>query len=606
MNENKRIKVLNEGENTDGEYVLYWMHSAQRVKYNYSLNFAIKRSNDLKKPLLVLFIVTDSYPEANLRHYKFMLEGLYELKQEFEELNIRFMIIKGEIISEVIRIGKKAIEIITDRSYLRIGRQWIEEIKSSIKKNFYELDSSLIVAVDESSDKEEYSAATIRRKISKLIDDNLFEISFMKNEINRLEIKDKNEMNFKTVESFLAELNIDRTVSGVDKFIGSYSKAKERLEDFIENKLRRYESESNDPSKELNSYLSPYLHFGQISDIEIALRVKEIDYSSAFLEQVIVRRALAFNFVYYNDFYDKYENMTYSWALESLEKHKDDRREFIYDLEDLENIRTHDRYWNAAQNEMLKTGFMHNYMRMYWAKKIIEWSISPKKAYENILYLNNKYLLDGRDPNSYAGVAWCFGKHDRAWKEREIFGKTRYMNANGLKRKFDIESYCKKYLDKEVFLLDKEIEELLNEAVKLERNMSKLYKVYSEIYMKDKEFWLQLSFEEEEHAQLLESINIMLERAVPKKDDLESLKELFEMNRNVENYRERVRNENVNKGEAYEFAYKMETGAAEFHYKGFLEKYEKEEIKKAFLKLSKYDDTHSKIIKDIIGDYLFK
>ena len=166
----------------------------------------------------------------------------------------------------------------------------------------------------------------------------------------------------------------------------------------------------------------------------------------AYLEQLIVRRELAMNFAHYAENYDSYKCIP-QWAQKTLKEHRSDRREFIYTRKQLENAETHDEYWNAAMREMKVTGFMHNYMRMYWGKKILEWSKTPQYAFKTTLAINNKYFLDGRDPNSYTGVAWVYGVHDRAWSERPIFGKIRYMTASGLERKCDIQGYVKKIDD---------------------------------------------------------------------------------------------------------------------------------------------------------------
>ncbi len=191
--------------------------------------------------------------------------------------------------------------------------------------------------------------------------------------------------------------------------------------------------------------MSPYLHFGQISPLYLALKVLETSSAGkdAYLEELIVRRELSHNFVFFNDKYDTFKSLP-PWAMRTLNFHRRDKREYIYSLEQFEKAQTHDPYWNAAQQEMVITGKMHGYMRMYWGKKILEWSKNPRTGFKIALYLNNKYELDGRDPNAFAGVAWCFGKHDRAWSERKVFGKIRYMNAAGLKRKFDIEAYVNK------------------------------------------------------------------------------------------------------------------------------------------------------------------
>ena len=191
--------------------------------------------------------------------------------------------------------------------------------------------------------------------------------------------------------------------------------------------------------------LGPYLHFGQISPVEIVREVRAASApdaaKAAFIEQVTVRRELAVNFVFYNPGYDQYESAVPSWARQTLSEHQKDRRPYLYSADALEQAKTHDPYWNAAQMEMVASGKMHNYMRMYWGKKIMEWTRTPEEAFHIMLMLNNRYELDGRDPNGFAGVAWCFGRHDRPWGERPVFGKVRYMNAEGLKRKFAINDY---------------------------------------------------------------------------------------------------------------------------------------------------------------------
>jgi len=239
-------------------------------------------------------------------------------------------------------------------------------------------------------------------------------------------------------------LNIDKSVKRVETFHGGTSRAKQHLKMFIEKKLDKYVDGKNDPSIDVLSNMSPYLHFGQIPPTYIALKVLESNNlgTDVYLEELVVRRELAFNFIFYNKNYDSFDCLA-EWTKKSLNEHKSDPREYVYSLDEFENAKTHDIYWNAAQKQMKVCGKMHGYMRMYWGKKIIEWTQDPVDAYNYMLYLNNKYELDGRDANGFAGVAWCFGKHDRPWKERSIFGKIRYMNAKGLQRKFDVEKYVK-------------------------------------------------------------------------------------------------------------------------------------------------------------------
>jgi deoxyribodipyrimidine photo-lyase len=251
------------------------------------------------------------------------------------------------------------------------------------------------------------------------------------------------------IEDVLTGLRIDRGVTPVSAFFkGGTREAKKRLRRFLDGHLAHYEVHRNQPQTDDISHMSPYLHFGQISPVYIAMAVRdggreaEAD-RNAYLDELIVRRELAVNFVTHTADYDRYACLP-EWARRTLDEHTADRREHLYTREDLEAARTHDPYWNAAMREMIHTGFMHNHMRMYWGKKILEWSKSPQAAFETTLAINNKYFLDGRDPNSYAGVAWVFGRHDRAWFERPVFGKIRYMAASGLERKCDIGAYVRK------------------------------------------------------------------------------------------------------------------------------------------------------------------
>jgi deoxyribodipyrimidine photo-lyase len=253
-------------------------------------------------------------------------------------------------------------------------------------------------------------------------------------------------------EDIISRMNFKDNVGESKYFKGGENAAYQVLDDFLKNKFQHYLLR-NHPEYDYMSSMSPYLHFGQISVVDIINRARDEffirdDISQeaydSFFDELIVRRELAMNFVYYNEKYDQFEGITYPWAYETMANHIDDPREYIYSLDEFEKCQTHDIYWNASMKELVETGKMHTYMRMYWCKKIIEWTKNYEEAYNISIYLNNKYNIDGRDANSYAGIAWCFGKHDRAWKEREVFGKLRYMNANGLNRKFEMEEYLEK------------------------------------------------------------------------------------------------------------------------------------------------------------------
>ena len=256
-------------------------------------------------------------------------------------------------------------------------------------------------------------------------------------------------LNLSDIGAVLAELAIDPGVSPVSRFLkGGAREGRERLAAFIEKRFHRYVANRNQPQTDDISHMSPYLHFGQLSPLYVALKIAASarrfkKAREAYLEELIVRRELTANFVHFTPKYDSYACLP-KWARDSLKQHQSDPREDVYTRGQLEDAATHDPYWNAAMREMKATGFMHNYMRMYWGKKILEWSRTPSHAYRTTLAINNRYFLDGRDPNSYAGVGWVFGVHDRAWFDRPIFGKVRYMAASGLERKCDIGAYVVK------------------------------------------------------------------------------------------------------------------------------------------------------------------
>lgn len=454
MIEIERISELNDKPiNYLGNNVIYWMQSSQRAEYNHALEYAVKQANDLKKNLIVYFGITENYPEANARHYYFMLEGLKYVKEEFRKRKIRMMILKGSPEVEILKFDKIASVVVVDAGYLRHEKMWREYVSKQISCKFIKVETNVIVPVETASEKEEYSAATIRKKLWKRVD----EFSKIPEIIKYLglyesNVKDVNEIQLDDIDNVIKMLKIDKSVKKVSKFIGGTDKSKFLLDEFLEKKFINYSNGRNEPTGEYCSNMSPYLHFGQISPIYIYNRVidfceSNINYGEsekAYIEELFVRRELAMNFVNYNENYDSYEGLP-NWVKNTLESHLLDERPYIYNIRQLESGETHDIYWNSAQKELILTGKMQGYMRMYWGKKVIEWTKSPREAYEILLYLNNKYELDGRDPNGYTGVAWCFGKHDRPWGKRAIFGNVRYMAESGLKRKFDMKSYVALY-----------------------------------------------------------------------------------------------------------------------------------------------------------------
>lgn len=441
-----RIKQLKQGREKDGP-VVYWMQRDQRVDDNWALIYAGQKAKENNSSLVVIFCLTDSFLGATLRHYDFMLHGLKEVEKKLYSLNIPFRLLKGkqeQVIPEYLHKINAAV-LVSDFFPLRIVREWKKNVLSNLDIPYYTVDAHNIIPCWKTSDKEEFAAYTIRPKIHKLLPDYLEEFPKLSKQLNNT--VDIEKTNWEKVRN---DIIVDDSVTAVDWIKPGEKAAISMFKMFLDHKLEKYDSERNDPTKSAISNLSPYLHFGHISAQRIALDIKAANGNEesrkSFLEELIVRKELADNYCFYNKDYDSFEGFR-DWAKDTLNAHRKDKREYIYGKEDFENSDTHDPLWNAAQIEMVRAGKMHGYMRMYWAKKILEWTKSPEEAIQIAIYLNDKYELDGRDPNGYTGIAWSIGGiHDRAWAERPIFGKIRYMNYNGSKRKFDVKKYIDEHL----------------------------------------------------------------------------------------------------------------------------------------------------------------
>lgn len=442
-----RIRVIKSGKSSGGT-VVYWMSRDQRVHDNWALIFAQKLAIEKKKPLAVVFNLVPDFLEATIRQYGFMLKGLQEVESELNKYNIPFYLLKGDPKKEIPKFidENKASALVSDFDPLRIKRIWKREVAKKIKIPFYEVDAHNIVPCLTASNKLEFAAYSIRPKIHKLLPEFLDDYPRLK-KMQKTESLTSDKVDWgKTISS----LKVDREVKEVSWISPGESAASILLKDFLENKFERYSEDRNDPNKNALSNLSPYLHFGQISAQRVALTVQQFyqknSSTQAFLEELIVRRELSDNFCYFNPNYDSFEGF-HHWAKETLNQHRKDKREFVYSIHEFEEAKTHEDLWNAAQKELTISGKMHGYMRMYWAKKILEWSKSPEEALRIAICLNDKYELDGRDPNGFVGCAWSIGGvHDRAWAERPVYGKIRYMNRNGAARKFDVNSYVKKHI----------------------------------------------------------------------------------------------------------------------------------------------------------------
>jgi len=443
-----RIRPLNDQSVADGDYVLYWMQASQRARCNHALEYAIRRGNDLGKPVVVCFGLTDDYLEANRRHYAFMLQGLAELHGALRERGVQMVVRKSQPDAAPIAFGRRACLVVADAGYLPFQKTWRNRAADALDCPIVQVETDVVVPVDVVSDKEEYAARTIRPKLNRHLDDYLVPLRETIPKRSSLDLR-FNSADVSDAQKALSRLRVDRGVHSSPDFMGGTSQALRLFEQFLDERLERYHELRNQPALNWVSHMSPYLHFGQVSALELALAVSQRSGAGpdAYLEELIVRRELSMNFLHHNPDYGSFDCVP-EWARKTLYKHRDDPRPELYTLDELEAAETWDPYWNAAQMEMVVTGKMHNYMRMYWGKKVIEWTEDPREAYRRLVYLNNRYELDGRDPNSYAGIAWCFGKHDRPWAERDIFGTVRYMSASGLERKFDMQAYVDKIADR--------------------------------------------------------------------------------------------------------------------------------------------------------------
>jgi len=444
--EQDRITIRNPGAAASGDFVLYWMQASQRIYSNPAFAYATGQANEKKLPLVVVFVFMPDYPEANFRHYRFMLQGIRELAAECRERDLVFLLRTGPPEAALQDLLQRAELVVLDRGYLRTQRAWRQQLSRLTRSRVVEVESDVIVPVQTASPKEEYSAATLRRKLLKVVPGYLKPIPECWPH-HRFDKTRPESIDMSVLDHLLAQLPAAKKIPEAVWFAGGRSEGLKRLKQFVAQNLTRYAAERNDPGRNVQSNLSPYLHFGQISALECALAVAPIPEpaTAAFLEELIVRRELAVNYVWYNRDYDRWQGIP-TWAQNTLLQHAVDYRSYEYTQEELEQAQTHDPYWNAAQTEMIYTGKMHGYLRMYWGKKILEWSRDPEAAFQTMIYLNNKYELDGRDPSSYAGVAWCLGKHDRPWPERPIYGTVRSMTARGLERKFDIQTYTERIM----------------------------------------------------------------------------------------------------------------------------------------------------------------
>jgi deoxyribodipyrimidine photo-lyase len=422
------------------------MQRAQRAIDNPALDAAIEAANALRKPVVAFLGLVPFYPNANLRHYAFLAQGIPGLAQRLERRGVGFVFRRypGHQLTGFCEEVRPSL-VVGDENPLREPERWRLVLAERLRVPLWTVDADVIVPA-RLIGKEQYAARTIRPRIRAVLDEFLVPLG---NPNPVTPWKPPRSLASHPLDGDLLEgLPIDRGVQPVSVFRGGTDEALRLLSRFVEHRLRGYAVNRNRPELEGTSQLSPYLHFGHVGPHTVALAVKNADAPrqdrEAFLEELIVRRELATNFVRFNPRYDRLESCE-PWALRTLKDHRRDEREFVYSQGQLENAETHDPLWNAAQMQMVASGWMHGYPRMYWAKKILEWTRSPEEAYQIAVYLNDRYELDGRDANGYAGIAWAIGgKHDRAWgPERPVYGKVRYMSYPSTSRKFDSRAYIR-------------------------------------------------------------------------------------------------------------------------------------------------------------------
>lgn len=448
MVDSRRVRCLNSKPILSGA-VLYWMQRDQRVEDNWALLYAAQCAKEAKMPLIVAFNLVPSFGDASQRQYTCMFAGLREVEKSLHLIGVPFYVLAGQpadtiaSFTEAHDIG----QVVTDFYPLHFTTAWRTVVAKKISVRLTEVDAHNIIPIWEASPKLEYAAYTLRPKIHRLLPQFLKPFPKLKVEFQRnitLPIMIDWEQLLKTITANSHVLAVDWLVPGAQA-------AHKTLQEFIKERLAEYATKRNDPNANYLSNMSPYLHMGHISAQRVALEILNSDVQRStkdiYLEELIVRRELADNFCFYNPDYDKVAG-AHAWAQKTIAEHAKDTREFIYTRPEFETARTHDDLWNAAQRQMTSEGKMHGFMRMYWAKKILEWTPDAQTAIDTALYLNDKYELDGNDPNGVTGVMWSIcGVHDRAWNERPIFGKIRYMNYAGCKRKFDIKAYIDKYSD---------------------------------------------------------------------------------------------------------------------------------------------------------------
>ena len=480
-----RLAPVNDADiDEDGDYVLYWMIAQRRTRWNFALDHAVHRARELDKPLVVLEALRCGYQWASDRIHRFVLEGMRDNAARLRELDVpHFAYVetkKGDGSGLLESLAVKACVVITDEYPCFFLPRMVSAVGERLSVRLEQVDGNGLLPLRE-PDKTFKRAVDLRRHLQKVLADHLQEMP-TEDPLADLDLPsfagfpDDVTSNWtNSAESLadgelpeLSELPIDHSVPPVDDFPGGEASGRDLVERFLDERLDRYDDDRRNLDDRACSELSAHLHFGHVGTHQVlaavaerhgwdpgrtegALRGKRTGWwglpepVESFLDEIVTWREIGFNMTFREDDYDHYESLP-DWALETIEEHLGDEREEIYELADFENAETHDEVWNAAQRELVRDGRIHNYLRMLWGKKIFEWSETPQDALDVMIELNNKYALDGRDPNSYSGIFWVLGRYDRAWgPERPIYGKIRYMTSAQAKKKLDMKRYLEVY-----------------------------------------------------------------------------------------------------------------------------------------------------------------
>lgn len=468
--------------NTEGKYVVYWMQANRRLHYNYALEYAVAWANKLDIPLFVYEALNADYQWNTARTHQFMLQGMEENRRILEELGIaHFTFVEkeaGEGKGLLRSLCSNAALLISDEYPVFITKQLNERVASKLDCKFITVDANGLIPMNV-TEKDPYSAYIFRKVMHKHFADAVVHLpkesplEDLKSRLPAQDLLDKNfydsyeyaDKRLSDIPAFITNIKFDFQAKPIE-MVGTREAALEKLDHFIEKRFKRYHSHRNHPDTPSASGLSPWLHFGKISVHEIVQRILDIEdwqpnmltdvngknegffglseAAESFFDEVITWREVGFHFAHHRPDYDQFSSLP-DWAHKTMEEHKHDERKYIYSYEQLDNAQTHDEIWNAAQRQLKEEGIIHNYLRMLWGKKVIEWTPDYKTALTYLIDLNNIYAIDGRDPNSYSGIFWCFGRFDRAWQERPIFGKLRYMASENTYKKINMKGYMKRW-----------------------------------------------------------------------------------------------------------------------------------------------------------------